>query len=143
MGISAILYLHSWPTWRWILALISVALQQSNYWYYLDRTLITCYLYSAIRADNSVWHCQSEMYTWLIALWPLEVIQTIPWLIYDLIQILSLTHQIEDHLIHRGLKLDGAIGIGQGEICNFLKSERFSKSFLSTAGQTLDFITDP
>ena len=73
----------------------------------------------------------------------LEVIQTIPWLIYDLIQILSLTHQIEDHLIHRGLKLDGAIGIGQGEICNFLKSERFSKSFLSTAGQTLDFITDP
>ena len=30
---------------------------------------------------------------------------------------------------HRGLKLDGAIG--QGEICNSLKSEKFSKSFLS------------
>ena len=30
---------------------------------------------------------------------------------------------------HRGLKLDGAIG--QGEICNSLKSENFSKSFLS------------
>jgi hypothetical protein len=28
---------------------------------------------------------------------------------------------------HRGLKLDGAIG--QGEICNSLKSEIFSKSF--------------
>ena len=27
---------------------------------------------------------------------------------------------------HRGLKLDGAIG--QGEICNSLKSENFSKS---------------
>ena len=32
-------------------------------------------------------------------------------------------------IIHRGLKLDGAIG--QGEICNSLKSEFFSKSFLS------------
>ena len=36
-------------------------------------------------------------------------------------------------LIHRGLKLDGAIG--QGEICNSLKSEIFSKSFLSHIGK--------
>ena len=34
---------------------------------------------------------------------------------------------------HRGLKLDGAIG--QGEICNSLKSENFSKSFLSHMGK--------
>ena len=34
---------------------------------------------------------------------------------------------------HRGLKLDGAIG--QGEICNSLKSEIFSKSFLSHIGK--------
>ena len=34
---------------------------------------------------------------------------------------------------HRGLKLDGAIG--QGEICNSLKSEEFSKSFLSHIGK--------
>ena len=33
----------------------------------------------------------------------------------------------------RGLKLDGAIG--QGEICNSLKSEKFSKSFLSHIGK--------
>ena len=36
-------------------------------------------------------------------------------------------------LSHRGLKLDGAIG--QGEICNSLKSENFSKSFLSHIGK--------
>ena len=36
-------------------------------------------------------------------------------------------------LSHRGLKLDGAIG--QGEICNSLKSEKFSKSFLSHIGK--------
>ena len=36
-------------------------------------------------------------------------------------------------LIHRGQKLDGAIG--QGEICNSLKSEDFSKSFLSHIGK--------
>ena len=34
---------------------------------------------------------------------------------------------------HRGLKLDGAIG--QGVICNSLKSENFSKSFLSHIGK--------
>ena len=34
---------------------------------------------------------------------------------------------------HRGLKLDGAIG--QGEICNSLKSENFSKSFPSHIGK--------
>ena len=34
---------------------------------------------------------------------------------------------------HRGLKLDGAIG--QGEICNSLRSENFSKSFLSHIGK--------
>ena len=34
---------------------------------------------------------------------------------------------------HRGLELDGAIG--QGEICNSLKSENFSKSFLSHIGK--------
>ena len=34
---------------------------------------------------------------------------------------------------HRGLRLDGAIG--QGEICNSLKSEKFSKSFLSHIGK--------
>ena len=34
---------------------------------------------------------------------------------------------------HRGLKIDGAIG--QGEICNSLKSENFSKSFLSHIGK--------
>ena len=36
---------------------------------------------------------------------------------------------LNDKIGHRGLKLDGAIG--QGEICNSLKSENFSKSFLS------------
>ena len=36
-------------------------------------------------------------------------------------------------IVHRGLKLDGAIG--QGEICNSLKSEKFSKSFLSHIGK--------
>jgi hypothetical protein len=36
-------------------------------------------------------------------------------------------------ITHRGLKLDGAIG--QGEICNSLKSENFSKSFLSHIGK--------
>ena len=36
-------------------------------------------------------------------------------------------------LSHRGLKLDGAIG--QGEICNSLKIENFSKSFLSQIGK--------
>ena len=36
-------------------------------------------------------------------------------------------------LIHKGLKLDGAIG--QGEICNSLKSEKFSKSLLSHIGK--------
>ena len=36
-------------------------------------------------------------------------------------------------LTHRGLKLDGAIG--QGEICNSLKIENFSKSFLSHIGK--------
>ena len=35
--------------------------------------------------------------------------------------------------IHRGLKLDGAIG--QGEICNSLRSKNFSKSFLSHIGK--------
>jgi hypothetical protein len=35
--------------------------------------------------------------------------------------------------IHRGLKLDGAIG--QGKIYNSLKSEKFSKSFLSHIGK--------
>jgi hypothetical protein len=35
--------------------------------------------------------------------------------------------------LHRGLKLDGAIG--QGKICNSLKSENFSKSFLSHIGK--------
>ena len=34
---------------------------------------------------------------------------------------------------HRGLKLDGAIG--QGEICNSLKIENFSKSFQSNIGK--------
>ena len=34
---------------------------------------------------------------------------------------------------HRGLKLDGAIG--QGKICNSLKSENFSKFFLSHIGK--------
>jgi hypothetical protein len=33
---------------------------------------------------------------------------------------------------HRGLELDGAIG--QGKICNSLKSEKISKSFLSHIG---------
>ena len=37
------------------------------------------------------------------------------------------------YLRHRGLKLDGAIG--QGEICNSLKSEKFSKSFLFHIGK--------
>ena len=36
-------------------------------------------------------------------------------------------------LTQRELKLDGAIG--QEEICNFLKSEIFSKSFLSHIGK--------
>ena len=38
-----------------------------------------------------------------------------------------------NRIIHRGLKLDGAIG--QEEICNSLKSENFSKSFLSHIGK--------
>ena len=38
-----------------------------------------------------------------------------------------------DAVGHRGLKLDGAIG--QGKICNSLKSEKFSKSFLSHIGK--------
>ena len=37
------------------------------------------------------------------------------------------------YIDHRGLKLDGAIG--QGEICNSLKSEKISKSFLSHIGK--------
>ena len=37
------------------------------------------------------------------------------------------------YIRHRGLKLDGAIG--QGEICNSLKSEQFSKSYLSHFGK--------
>ena len=41
----------------------------------------------------------------------------------------SLHYQVS----HRGLKLDGAIG--QGEICNSLKSEKFSKSFPSHIGK--------
>jgi hypothetical protein len=45
------------------------------------------------------------------------------------ISIYSFTSKI----VHRGLKLDGAIG--QGEICNSLKSENFSKSFLSHIGK--------
>ena len=36
-------------------------------------------------------------------------------------------------VVHRGLKLDGAIG--QGEICNSLKSEKNLKSFLSNIGK--------
>ena len=36
-------------------------------------------------------------------------------------------------IVHRGLKLDGARG--QGEICNSLKSEKFSKSCLSHIGK--------
>ena len=36
-------------------------------------------------------------------------------------------------IVQRELKLDGAIG--QEEICNFLKSENFSKSFLSHIGK--------
>ena len=38
-----------------------------------------------------------------------------------------------DGISHRGLKLDGTIG--QGEICNSLKSEKFSKSLLSHIGK--------
>jgi hypothetical protein len=41
--------------------------------------------------------------------------------------------KIMTKLVHRGLKLDGAIG--QGKICNSLKSENFSKSFLSHIGK--------
>ena len=37
-------------------------------------------------------------------------------------------------LMHRGLKLDGAIG--QGKICNSLKIEKFSKSFLPHIGKS-------
>ena len=43
------------------------------------------------------------------------------------------TSMFRSMLDHRGLKLDGAIG--QGEICNTLKSEKFSKSFLSHIGK--------
>ena len=42
-------------------------------------------------------------------------------------------HIIVHYPIHRGLKLDGAIG--QGEICNSLISEKFSKSFLFHIGK--------
>ena len=44
----------------------------------------------------------------------------------------DMSHTITN-LTHRGLKLDGAIG--QGEICNSLKSEHFWKSFLSHIGK--------
>ena len=40
---------------------------------------------------------------------------------------------VGSRLDHRGLKLDGAIG--QGKICNSLKTEKFSKSFLSHIGK--------
>ena len=43
------------------------------------------------------------------------------------------TYLLICYLNHRGLKLDGAIG--QGKICNSLKSEKFSKSFLSHIGK--------
>ena len=39
----------------------------------------------------------------------------------------------QNDISHRGLKLDGAMG--QGEICDSLKSENFSKSFLSHIGK--------
>ena len=52
---------------------------------------------------------------------------------FPLINSVTIPHlvcmRIEGKLDHRGLKLDGAIG--QGEICNSLKSKIFSKSFLS------------
>ena len=43
------------------------------------------------------------------------------------------TLNIDLVLGHRGLKLDGAVG--QGKICNSLKSGKFSKSFLSHIGK--------
>ena len=44
------------------------------------------------------------------------------------------THRMTWHNIdHRELKLDGAKG--QGEICNYLKNENFSKTFLSHIGK--------
>ena len=43
------------------------------------------------------------------------------------------TDQVEIVINHRGLKLDGAIG--QGKICNSLKTEEFAKSFLSHIGK--------
>ena len=46
---------------------------------------------------------------------------------------LNTTDWIGKWMRHRGLKLDGAIG--QGEICNSLKIENFSKSFLSHIGK--------
>ena len=48
-------------------------------------------------------------------------------------RLLSSTKGEENRIEHRGLKLDGAIG--QGEICNSLKSEKISKSFLSHIGK--------
>ena len=50
------------------------------------------------------------------------------------IEMITLLHSTNvTNLNHRGLKLDGAIG--QGEICNSLKREKFSKSFLSHIGK--------
>ena len=46
---------------------------------------------------------------------------------------IKINHALWSGIDHRGLKLDGAIG--QGEICNFLKGEKFSKSFLSHIGK--------
>ena len=54
--------------------------------------------------------------------------------VISLAQILYIQHKGEvSTVVHRGLKLDGAIG--QGEICYSLKSEKFSKSFLSHIGK--------
>ena len=51
----------------------------------------------------------------------------------NIVRISALKFYTDHMLMHRGLKLDGAIC--QGEICNSLKSEKFSKSFLSYIGK--------
>ena len=54
------------------------------------------------------------------------------YLFYEMLGFL-LMYVVASTLIHRGLKLDGAIG--QGKICNSLKTENFSKSFPSHIGK--------
>ena len=86
--------------------------------------------------------CNENLNTFLTRIWKLfkgrnysPVVEKV-----DIYAIQSLMHNVSSEasvkfgsIKHRGLKSDGATG--QGEICNSLKSENFSKSFLSHIGK--------